>query len=79
MPAHLQKEPQSHRHARMLLSGGRHKCQRVIAVDHDSILWLSDRGRPYTTWLHREGGKLRTREVEGFAATPPANWLDGRR
>lgn len=38
-------------HAHKLLTGQGHKVKEVVAVDHDSILFVAESGAPKTAWV----------------------------
>lgn len=65
--------------ARLIIRGEGLSCNRVVAVDYDSILYLNSIDHARTMWLHRpERGKLRLQLVPGFDASPPEGWHDLR-
>lgn len=38
-------------HAHKLLTSQGHKVKEVVAVDHDSILFVAESGQPKTAWV----------------------------
>lgn len=58
--------------AKRLLKAAGRPCSLIVAVDHDSILYLDDIDRPHTAWIHRSAtGAVSTEVRDGFGALPP--------
>lgn len=62
-----------HADAERLLRANGQSVDRILSVDHDSILFVSGFGAPRTAWLHASAdGKNVTVKLEvGFKVDPP--------
>lgn len=68
------REPACHDDALRLLLENQHRVQRVISVDHDSILYVTPTGYPRTAWLHHDPvDGLKIKVEKGFVAD--TDWL----
>lgn len=58
--------------AELTLKRNRLGVSRIVHVDVDSVLYISEAGLPMTAWLYRNPttGVVRVEAERGFAATP---------
>lgn len=61
--------------AERILANNSLPCDRIVAVDRDSILYVNRQLKARTCWLDLpEHGRMRVQMVPGFAADPPFGW-----